>query len=178
MLRAAAVRVPAVQRAGGRFAGDVHGAAPEAALGVALAVVEAVAGRLLGWLVQVARLRILLGRVEQGEAAAQGDDQALAVGALGQRGDFLVEVPAAASAVGRTVAVELAAQDVEPVERLFALRPDGAFAEFGAGVPDAARGVQDARRGQGGGCAQGMSPRGLGAPAARGGPDASAALSC
>src|SRR5207244_2942641 len=70
---AASIRVEAIERTGGRLAGEVHGAAPEAALRVAFAVVEAIGGEFGLRLVKVLGLRIGRSRVEEGEASAKGD---------------------------------------------------------------------------------------------------------
>ncbi len=99
MAGASAVGVEAVERAGRRLAVEVHGAAPEAAPRVALAVVEAVAGQRRLGLVQVRGRAFGRGRVEEGEAAAQRDHQARGIRALGHRGDLFVEMPTPARAV-------------------------------------------------------------------------------
>ncbi|MCY1537783.1 hypothetical protein D9M68_732920 [compost metagenome] len=139
-----AVRVVAVKRARRRLAGEVHAAGPEAALRVALAVVEAVAGQLGLGLAQVAGL-VVGGGVEQGKAPAQGDDQARRVGALGQRRNLLGKGPARVVAADRVQPVQLAGQDVHPVQRLFAHRPEQAFAQLGARGLQAAQGPHHGR---------------------------------
>ena len=105
----------AVQRCQSGVARFVDRADPEAALRIALAVVEALAGRVVGWCGQP--LAPAGGGVETPQAVAHRQQQA-AVQHWRATGHFGVEVPVHQLARDGVEALQLAARDVAPVEHL------------------------------------------------------------
>ena len=116
------IGIEPVKRAGGHVPALAHGAGPEASGGVALAVVEALSGQVRLGIDD--RLDPPAVEVDEGEAAAQGGDEAAA-----DATDRLGHRPTAGGAGCRRVAVYGRRLDVDPVDRALVVVPDRSLAE-------------------------------------------------
>src|SRR5581483_9241049 len=132
---AAALRIDAIQRARRRARLIVHGADPEAALTVALAVVETHLGATGFGCCD--RLELAGGRIEQRDRRFQCEQQSTSF-AHRQRADHFRQRPAVDARGPPVVSAHQTTADINPVERLLLHVPHRAFAQYIDGVANAA----------------------------------------